>query len=194
MSRVQSSSKMAADTTPSCITRAWTTHEAELRRWLRARLRDPADADDLMQELFIKALRQGARFCDVRNARAWLFEVARNLLADSLRVARDTVELPETLIDETEELPAVDALTACLPAVLAELSDADRDIITRCDLEGMPQADYAAQHGLSLSAAKSRVQRARERLRARLAEACQVRFDEHGRVEDFAGRRAGVPS
>lgn len=185
---------VAADTTPSCITRAWAAHEAELRRWLRARLRDPADADDLMQELFIKALRQGARFCDVRNARAWLFEVARNLLADSLRVARDTVELPETLIDETEELPAVDALTACLPAVLAELSDADRDIITRCDLEGLPQADYAAQHGLSLSAAKSRVQRARERLRARLAEACQVRFDERGRVEDFAGRRAGVPS
>ena len=61
-------------------------------------------------------------------------------------------------------------------------------------VEGLPQADYAAQHGLSLSAAKSRVQRARERLRARLAEACQVRFDERGRVEDFAGRRAGVPS
>jgi RNA polymerase sigma-70 factor (ECF subfamily) len=45
--------------TPNCIMRAWTTHESELRRWLRTRVREPADADDLMQELFIKALRQG---------------------------------------------------------------------------------------------------------------------------------------
>lgn len=180
----------APDPTPSCITRAWSAHEAELRRWLRSRLRDAAAADDLMQDLFIKALRQGTRFCDVRNARAWLFEVARNLVADLLRVSRETVELPETLVEETEEPPTVDALTACLPRVLAELSEADRDIITCCDLEGMPQAEYAALHGLSLSAAKSRVQRARDRLRLRLAEACQVRFDEAGHVADFTPRSA----
>ncbi|GAB4209710.1 MAG: sigma-70 family RNA polymerase sigma factor [Tibeticola sp.] len=176
------------ESTPNCITRAWIAHETELRRWLRARLRDPADADDLMQELFIKALRQGQRFCDIHNARAWLFEVARNLLADTLRVARETVELPETLAAEDDEPDTVDALTACLPRVLAELSEADRDVITRCDLEGMPQAAYAALHGLSLSAAKSRVQRARERLRARLAEACQVRLDPQGHVADFTPR------
>lgn len=174
--------------TPNCIMRAWTTHESELRRWLRARVREPADADDLMQEMFIKALRQGQRFCDIHNARAWLFEVARNMLADSLRVARDTVELPDNLVSEADEPPAVDLLTACLPRVLSELSEADRDVLTRCDLEGMPQAEYAAQHGLSLSAAKSRIQRARERLRARLAEACQVRFDADGHVIDFVGR------
>ncbi len=70
-------------------------HEAELRGWLRHRLGNPAEADDLLQSLFLKALRQGERFCSVRNARAWLFEVARNTLADSLRVARLSVELPE---------------------------------------------------------------------------------------------------
>ncbi|WP_185975029.1 MBL fold metallo-hydrolase [Tepidimonas thermarum] len=100
---------------PSGVARAWIAHERELRRWLRARLREPADADDLMQALFIKALRQGQRFCDIHNARAWRFEVARNLLADTLRVARETVELPETLVAEDAEPDTVDALTACLP-------------------------------------------------------------------------------
>ena len=62
-------------------------HAPELRGWLRHRTCNAALADDLLQDLFLKALRQGNRFCELTNARAWLFEVARNLLADHLRVA-----------------------------------------------------------------------------------------------------------
>lgn len=49
----------------------------------------------------------------------------------------------------------VDQLTACLPRVLTELDCADRDILTRCDIEGMTQQTYANQQGLSLPAVKS---------------------------------------
>lgn len=125
----------------NCLTSAWTAHEAELRHWVRRRLRNPSEADDLMQDLFLKALRQGERFCSVQNARAWLFEVARNTLADRLRVARETIELPDDLPAPAEDIDTVDSLTACLPRVLSELSAEDRDAITRCDLQGMSQAD-----------------------------------------------------
>src|SRR5450759_2880321 len=122
--------------TMNCLTVAWTAHEPELRGWLRHRLGNPAEADDLMQDLFLKALRQGERFCSVHNARAWLFEVARNTLADRLRVSRETVELAEDLSAPLEDADTVDSLTACLPRVLSELSDEDRDAITQCDLLG----------------------------------------------------------
>ena len=59
---------------------------------------------------------------------------------------------------------------------------------TLCDLQGMAQADFAQAKGLSLSAAKSRVQRARIRLRAQMSQACQVQMDEGGRVSDFVPR------
>ena len=72
------------DATQNCLRAAWRAHEPELRGWLRARLGNPAEVEDLLQDLFLKALRQGERFCSVRNARAWLFEVARNALADKL--------------------------------------------------------------------------------------------------------------
>jgi DNA-directed RNA polymerase specialized sigma24 family protein len=58
------------------------------------------EADDLLQDLFVKALRQGPRFCQLQNARAWLFEVARNALTDRFRVHRDTVDLPENLTQD----------------------------------------------------------------------------------------------
>lgn len=172
----------------NCLTTAWSAHEAELHNWARRHLRNAAEADDLMQDLFLKALRQGERFCSVNNARAWLFEVARNTLADRLRVARDTVELPEDLPAPLEDTDTVDSLTACLPRVLSELSDEDRNVITQCDLRGVPQADFATARGLSLSAAKSRLQRARLRLKARMTQVCQVQLDDAGHVADFVPR------
>lgn len=179
------------DTPETCLTTAWKHHAPELRGWARHRLGNAAEADDLLQDLFLKALRQGERFCSVHNARAWLFEVARNTLADRLRVARDTVDLPDDLSAPVDETDTVDTLTACLPRVLSELSPEDRDAITQCDLQGVPQAEYARHAGLSLSAAKSRVQRARQRLRQRMTRACQVTFDDAGKVSDFVPREAG---
>jgi RNA polymerase sigma-70 factor, ECF subfamily len=172
----------------NCLMTAWHQHEAELRGWLRHRMGNPADADDLLQDVFLKAMRQGERFCAITNARAWLYEVARNTLADRMRLMRDTVELPGTLSAVAEEAAAVDSLAACLPRVLSELSPEDREAITLCDLEGLPQEEYARRKGLSLPGAKSRVQRARKRLRERLTQACQVRLDADGQVSDFVPR------
>ena len=172
----------------NCLMTAWHQHEAELRGWLRRRMGNAADAEDILQDVFLKAMRQGERFCAIVNARAWLYEVARNALADRLRLARDTVQLPENLSADIEEAATVDSLAACLPRVLSELSAEDREAITLCDLERLPQEEYARRKGLSLPGAKSRVQRARKRLRERLTQACQVRLDADGQVSDFVLR------
>lgn len=172
----------------NCLMTAWHEHEAELRGWLRHRMGNPLDAEDLLQDVFLKAMRQGERFCAITNARAWLYEVARNALADRLRLARNSVELPEDLSADTEGPAAVDSLAACLPRVLSELSPEDSEAITLCDIEGLPQEEYARIKGLSLPGAKSRVQRARKRLREQLTLTCQVRLDAAGQVSDFVPR------
>lgn len=171
-----------------CLMNAWDRNEAELRAWLRGRLGNTHDAEDMLQDLFLKAMRQDRKFCELTNARAWLFEVARNALADRLRLKKDQVELPDDLAAEHEETPAVESLAACLPRALSELSEEDRDAITRCDLEGMSQEDYARLKGISLPGAKSRVQRARKRLREHLSDACQVKLDAVGKVCCFVPR------
>lgn len=172
----------------NCLKDAWIQHAAELRGWAARRLDNPATTEDFLQDLFLKALQQGERFCAVKNARAWLFEVARNALADRLRVKRETVELPDDLVTPQKDIDTVEQLTGCLPRVLSELAEDDRDAINLCDLQGMAQADFAKLKGLSLSGAKSRLQRARERLRAQMTSACQVKLDHSGGVEDFVPR------
>lgn len=178
-----------------CLLSAWKHHEAELLGFLRHHLAGVpgiagiADAEDVLQEVFIKALRREAFFSTVEQPRAWLFEIARNTLIDATRARRDFDPLPDDLpAPAGEELATVDRLSQCLPRVLSELCEEDRQAITLCDIEGLSQQALADRLGLSLSGAKSRVQRARAKLRAQLVAACQVRFDDTGQVCCFVPR------
>ena len=173
----------------NCQTRAWRAHQAELRGFLKNRAGSAFEADDLLQEVFLKALSQGQDFCAIDDPRAWLFHVARNLLIDRLRLTKAQVPLPDDLCEQSlGGVEPVDLLSQCLPRVLSELSPEDREAISLCDIQGVTQKDYAHRLGVSLPAAKSRVRRARLRLREQLAEACQVTFDEDGKVCCFVLR------
>jgi len=171
-----------------CLINAWHNHEGELRRWLISRLGNTNDADDLLHDVFEKAMLQGKRFCTVENARAWLFRVARNALIDRYRLQRDLVELPDDIAADVPESEAVEDLSECLPRILSELSEQDREVITMCDLDGVSQQGYAQVKGVSLAAAKSRIQRARKRMRRQLESGCKVQFNEAGNVCCFVPR------
>ncbi len=172
-----------------CHHRAWRQHKEELRNFLAHRSGSDSEVDDVLQEVFLRVVLQGADFCEVANPRAWLFQVARNLLVDRLRLTKEQVPLPEDLHAESPLEPdPVDLLSHCLPRVLSELSPEDREAIMLCDIQGATQKAFAERLSLSLPAAKSRVQRARLRLRAHLAEACQLSFDDEGKVCCFVPR------
>lgn len=176
----------------SCIASAWNAYERELLAYLRHRLPDADAAADVLQDVFVKAMRQGQGFCRLDNPRAWLFQVARNALADRARTAHPAEPLPEGA-DEPAAPPAetiapVDALTVCLARTLGELPADDAAILRACDLGGQTVRDFAEAHALSLPAAKSRLLRARQRLRQRLTTACRVSFDVDGSVAGFVRR------
>ncbi len=177
-----------------CVLGAWQAHESELRGYLIHRLADVAAAEDLLQDVFVKALAQGRAFCRLDNQRAWLFQVARNALVDRFRALRPAEPLPEDLADESAAglpgLAPVDALSECVARVLTELAAADAEILRACDLDGQTQREFAASHRLTLPAAKSRLQRARRRLRERLVSACQVSFESDGTVRSHVPRPA----
>lgn len=173
-----------------CILDAWSAHHPELLRFFASRISDTQEANDLVQEVFLRATRLENGLCGVDNRRAWLFQVARNLLIDRYRLTKDEISLEDELglAEEPADVAPVDLLSQCLPRVLSELSADDREAITLCDLDGLSQQMLADRLGLSLPAAKSRVQRARRRLREQLVAACQVQFDEVGHVCCFVPR------
>jgi len=171
----------------NCVTQAWLTHEKELRAFIYTRIKEPQLTEDLLQDVFIKALAEGSKFCDLDNTRAWLFRVLKNRLIDYQRTAKIHDDIPEQIEDKHEKEAPVNNLAVCLPVALKKMDVADADIIQQCDLDGITQTDYAKHKQLSLSATKSRIQRARKRLKTELQNTCNVRFDEQGNVCCFGG-------
>jgi len=174
-----------------CLMQAWHQHENQLAHWLQTQTRDEPLAQDLLHEVFIRAMHQDKRFCDIANTKAWLFRVAKNLLIDLSRKHTPSPAPTPTLYD-IEQIEAdyttVDKLTNCLPRVLKELNPADSELLIACDIQGMTQQQYATQHGLSLPAVKSRLLRARKKLRQQLTVSCQVKLDENMKVCCFTPR------
>lgn len=166
----------------NCIIESWTNHEAELRGFLARQMSDARLAEDLLQDVFVKAIAAGAGFCNLENPRAWLFKVARNQVIDHFRRKKQHIELDDDIPEHEVKIAAVETLSACLPRALQQLTEEEREAITLCDLDGVNQAEYAAMKNISLPGAKSRLQRARKKLKNQLHNDCQVRFDDSGNV------------
>jgi RNA polymerase sigma-70 factor (ECF subfamily) len=80
-----------------------------------------------------------------------------------------------------------------LDPMMALLPEEDREVLRRADLEGLTQKELAARLGLSVTGAKSRVQRARKRLKEVLLGCCHVEMDRRGNAIDYTrkGRDCG---
>lgn len=169
----------------------------ELRRGLlatiRRQVRDPQLAEDLLQEVFAKAVRAVQRGQAPGHLAGWLHQVVRTTVADHFR-ARRLDEVPmddEPAAAEPEDLASFQALATCLRPLAVTLPPLYRDALLAADFDGRRLAGLAAADGVSVSAIKSRVSRARALLRQRLLACCSVAQDASGRVEDFRPRSRG---
>ncbi|WP_067518427.1 sigma-70 family RNA polymerase sigma factor [Endozoicomonas ascidiicola] len=171
---------------------AWTDNEKSLHGWLLKQTGDPDLSKDLLQDVFLKSLEHRERFCTLEHAKSWLFTITRNTLIDasrkSSRIDRSAIVPDIDLEDPEMDEPVLMKLEHCMLRVLTELKDTDRDIIEHCDIQKMPQDVYTHKASLSLPATKARLQRARQKLREKMVNACKIQFDETG-VSDFTPRR-----
>ena len=147
---------------------------ARLLRFVRGHVPSDADADDVVQDVMLR-LWQRRDDVDPAAAPAWLFQVARTAIADFHR-ARGRA--PQPIADEFDapepERAARRRLAACLVPMLDEIDAQDRDVLQRIDLDDGAQVDLARDLGLSASGAKSRVQRARQRLLRAVTDCCRT--------------------
>lgn len=132
---------------------------------------DPDDAADVVAETFLITWRRLAEVPPGGEARLWLFGTARHVLANQDRGARRRDRLTERLRDELcRELPATQPReeSAFLQA-LAGLKEADRELLMLIGWEALTPTEAADALGISPLAARTRLHRARRRLRGRLA-------------------------
>ncbi|HDT5733310.1 TPA: sigma-70 family RNA polymerase sigma factor [Enterobacter kobei] len=166
----------------NCMRVFWRQHEAELSRFLKSKTGDSEKAADLLQELFLRARAHSDRFCQMEDPRAWLYRAARNLLTDEYRTTRPFVELEENALFPDDSPDGISTLDICLPETLQALSDDERWLIEEADLNRRPQQLLAGELGITLTAFKSRLLRARKHLKEAITERCQIEADDTSAV------------
>jgi RNA polymerase sigma-70 factor, ECF subfamily len=168
----------------------WHEFAEKLRGFIRRRVGDEATADDLLQDVFVKIASRISTLDDPGKLQGWIFLIARNAIVDHYRTRKETVEVPETLPDESAaDDPELEPLKAAFQRMIQALREPYREAVTLTELEGLTQKELAARLGISLSGAKSRVQRGREQLRQTLLDCCRFEFDRRGHVIDCTPHR-----
>jgi RNA polymerase sigma-70 factor (ECF subfamily) len=146
-------------------------HARDILGYALRRTRDPEDAADVVAETFLIAWRRLGEVPLDGDARLWLYGTARHVLANHDRGARRRDRLTERLRDELRrQLPVVHRTGegSALLEALAGLAEADRELLMLIGWEELTPTQAARALGISPLAARTRLHRARRRLRARL--------------------------
>lgn len=170
----------------------WTQFANRLRLFIRGRVADEAGAEDILQNVFVKIQQRLSTLRGAEKIEAWVYQIARNAIADHYRMQRPTNELPDDLMAPTEiasDEAERAALLASFRRMITELPEPYREAIQLTELEGCTQQQLASRLGISLSGAKSRVQRGRAMLKEMLLECCRFEFDQRGGIVECEPRK-----
>ena len=171
----------------------WLKHQEELKYFILKRVKNRELSEDILQEVLMKVYNFCLKSSGVHNERSWLFQIARNTITDHYRKQTKFTDKEFSEEIEEEENPAFkDALDYITP-MLAFLPEKYAIPLKMADVEGFKQAEIAEKLGLSLTATKSRIQRARQLLMAEFVTCCHFEKDATGNLLSFEIKDSCTP-
>lgn len=159
------------------------------------RVKDKDEANDILQQLYVKLYRHCEQLQDVRNMNAWLYQIARNAVYDYYREQghsmplEDEGKLEELLNQEPERQDTESLILPLINMLPAEYAEPLR----LSELEVISQKEIAERLGMSYSGAKSRVQRGREKLKELFVECCHLELDRKGALVSATAKESCRP-
>ena len=167
------------------ISEIFAEERSRLRNFIRRRVADPRDAEDILQEVFYELLEANSLLMPIDHVTGWLFRVARNSVVDLFRKQKPERFSDNSVADEDDELPQWEDLLPSpdagpealyvrrvlldeLELALDELPDEQREVFVAHELEGRSFKELSAESGVNVNTLLSRKRYAVLHLRERL--------------------------
>jgi RNA polymerase sigma factor (sigma-70 family) len=170
-------------------------NHARFLAFVERRVGSRDEAEDILQEAFVRSLDRASSLRDSDSATAWFYRVLRNALTDYYRRQGSRGRAISRLAEETDassnpdsELEAV--VCACVLSLVETIKPEYGAAIRRVDLDGVSVRDYAEEAGITPGNAGVRLHRAREALRNQVARTCSTCM-EHGCLDCVCRSRTG---
>lgn len=158
-----------------------------LLAYVRSKIRCKEDAEDILQNVFIKIANHVNSVSEKEKLNSWVFTVARNAIIDHYRVRASKKSTPlderaaEYLVEDA--MPnSTKGLEHCLHSMIDLLPEEYKSIIIDSELNEVKQKDLAAKYSMPYPSMRSRVQRGRERLKQLLYNCCHIETDARGYI------------
>lgn len=159
----------------------WEDYQKAVYHYLLKRTKDKNEAEDLTQEVLLKIHQSCCSDTEIKNQKSWTFQIAHNTLIDYYKNQSSTKKLEELPFENeeinTDEIQKLAEYTASLIECLPEKYAIP---LKMADIDNIKQEEIAQKLNLGLSATKSRIQRARVKLKEQILECFQVNLDAHG--------------
>lgn len=172
-----------------CTEEIWVSHSPKLMSYILKHVQDKYEAEDILQEVGIRVQKNASKIKDISNVEARLYRIAHNLIIDYFRGANKYL-----LIEDINELSGQDnpgqenynkETAECLLKLVERLPAVYKEAIIESDYKGKKQSILGRKWGLSNSGSKTRIQRARRRLKDVLINCCEVKSDGAGNIIDL---------
>lgn len=172
----------------------WQELRTALKHFIRSRVSNEQDSEDILQEVFIKLHNHLPELKEEEKFQSWVYQITRNTIIDFYR-SRGKHQYQTTELDNKQVLQNAahmigegnknEVISTWLKALMDQLPKNYKEALIYTELDHHTQKELADKLGISLSGAKSRVQRGREKLKGILLECCHLEFDRFGNILDY---------
>ena len=174
------------------IDKIWQDYGQGLKAFLASRIKEPAEVDDLLQDILLKSHRHLGALRSRDKLKPWLFQLASNAISDYYRQRqRRTLPSAEELWYTTDDSELQQQLARCIIPFIETLPEDIAAALLAVEIEGQSQKDYAARTGLNYSTLKSRIQRGRGQLRRLFEACCHLELDHRGNIVACQSKSSG---
>ena len=175
------------------VTTIYKQFHSDLLGYVKSKVRSREDAEDILQNVFIKISSNIDKLTEDVKLKNWIFTITRNAIIDYYRVnaTKKKVAVPEEIdenILESDDPDPTKGLDQCMNSMIRLLPEEYRDIIIDSEIKGIKQKDLADKYDMAYPSMRSRVQRGRERLKQLFYNCCHIETDKHGNILAAQGR------
>ncbi|WP_163390496.1 RNA polymerase sigma factor SigZ [Enterovibrio norvegicus] len=171
------------------IEAVWHEYQSSVKAFLHAKVSNPDDVDDLLQDILLKTYLHLNEVKDRTKVKSWLFQIANNAIVDFYREKGRSKRISQDdLWFEREKEQVREDLVSCLLPFIQALPHEDAEMLTSIEMNGQSQKAYAKEQGINYSTLKSRLQKSREKINALFQDCCELSLDKNGSVIDYEAR------
>jgi len=151
----------------------YTRFNQELYRYIFSKVRDEMAAKDILQDVFVKMIEKSYQLTDQSKFKHWLYRITSNEVNNYFRQQKKHQQLENLLPVVEEPNHSLESLEHCLLEFIADMPEQEQYLVRQVELEGKSQKQLAEELNMTHSSLRSRIQRARQKLKKRLLLCCK---------------------